>query len=49
MAPPRFDLCRRAGQPGEVVRAALHLASDASTCTTRAACEIDGGPACAPA
>jgi NAD(P)-dependent dehydrogenase (short-subunit alcohol dehydrogenase family) len=34
----------RGGEPGEVVGAALYLASDASTYTTGALIDIDGGP-----
>jgi NAD(P)-dependent dehydrogenase (short-subunit alcohol dehydrogenase family) len=39
----------RAGQPEEVVGAALYLASDASSYTTGAVIKIDGGTAHAPA
>ena len=34
----------RGGQPHEIVGAALYLASDASTYTTGALIDVDGGP-----
>jgi NAD(P)-dependent dehydrogenase (short-subunit alcohol dehydrogenase family) len=40
---------RRAGEPHEVVGAALYLASDASSYTTGAVIKIDGGAAYSPA
>ncbi len=40
---------RRGGEPGEVVGAALYLASNASSYTTGAVIKIDGGAAVSPA
>ncbi len=42
-AATRFAL-ERGGQPGEIVGAALYLASDASSFTTGALIDVDGGP-----
>ncbi len=42
-AATRFAL-GRGGQPGEIVGAALYLASDASSFTTGALIDVDGGP-----
>ncbi|HEY3484576.1 MAG TPA: SDR family oxidoreductase [Ilumatobacteraceae bacterium] len=35
---------RRGGEPGEIVGAALYFASDASSFTTAALLNVDGGP-----
>jgi NAD(P)-dependent dehydrogenase (short-subunit alcohol dehydrogenase family) len=39
----RMTPMKRGGQPGEIVGAALYLASDASSYTTGSVIKIDGG------